>query len=357
MVALVAGSDAGPAQGARMSDSVGFAVVGCGNIGSRHLAVIEAQPRARVTAICDVDAEKCRKYAAMYGDVPAYGSITELLRSASADVISICTPHHLHAPMAIEAAAAGRHILVEKPMALTADDGRAMGAAAERAGVRLMVVKQNRYNVPVVLTKHALDQGHLGRVYTVRCSVLWNRHAGYYHESPWRGRRTMEGGALYTQVSHFLDLLIWWFGDVANASARLARRKHAVEIEDIGAAQVVFASGVVGSLDWTTCVYRRNYEGSITIVGDRGTIKIGGPYLNTIEYWDVEGHPLPPDVQFTDKPNAYGKYQGTSSNHDRVIQDVVADLLDGSANSVSAAEGLKVVEGIETIYRSAAWER
>jgi len=339
-----------------MADRLSFAVVGCGNIGSRHLAVIEAQERAQIAAVCDIDPEKCRKYSALYGGAPAYASLEELLHGSGAQVISICTPHHLHAPMAIAAARAGRHILVEKPMSLTSLDARAMTAAAEHAGVRLMVVKQNRYNVPVVLAKEALDAGKLGTVYAVRCSVLWNRHAGYYAESPWRGRKAMEGGALYTQVSHFLDLLLWWFGDVVQASGELARRKHPIEIEDVGAAQVRFASGVIGSLDWTTCVYGKNYEGSITIIGDRGTIKIGGQYLNKIEYWDVQDSPLPPDVEFTDKPNAYGKYQGTSSNHDKVIRDLISDVLDGSAKSVSPDEGRKVVEAIETIYRSASWQ-
>jgi len=335
--------------------AVSFAVVGCGNIGSRHLGVLTATPRARIAGLCDIDPERCRKYSALYEGVPSFTSFEELLRKLPADVISICTPHHLHAPMAIEAARAGRHLLVEKPMSLTAADARAMSAAADAAGVRLMVVKQNRYNVPVALTKRALDEGRLGRIHMVQCRVLWNRHEGYYSESPWRGRKALEGGALFTQVSHFLDLLIWWFGDVERASAQLARRKHRIEIEDCGAAQVVFSSGVIGSLDWTTCVYGRNYEGSITIIGDRGTVKIGGQYLNKIEYWDVEDYQLPPDTQFTDKPNAYGKYQGTSSNHDRVIQDAVSDILGGTSNSVSGSDGLKVVEAIECIYRHAEW--
>jgi UDP-N-acetyl-2-amino-2-deoxyglucuronate dehydrogenase len=278
-----------------------------------------------------------------------------MLAQTEVDVISICTPHGLHAPMAIQAIGAGRHVLVEKPMALTSNDCRAMIQTARQNDVHLMVVKQNRYNVPIALTKQALDAGKLGRIFMVQCNVLWNRHQGYYRGSNWRGRKALEGGALYTQVSHFIDLMIWWFGEVVNGTAQIATKNHDIEIEDCGVAQVQFASGVMGSLLWTTCVYNKNYEGSITIIGERGIIKIGGQYLNKIEHWDVQAYPLPEDVRFVDKPNAYGKYQGTSSNHDKVINDVVGDLLHERHNVVEGDEGIKTIKAIEMIYRNASW--
>jgi predicted dehydrogenase len=186
----------------------------------------------------------------------------------------------------------------------------------------------------------------------VQCSVLWNRHQGYYSESAWRGRKAFEGGALYTQVSHFIDLLIWWFGDLVSARAEISTRNHSIEIEDCGTALVEFASNVMGEFSWTTCVFNKNYEGSITIIGEKGIIKIGGQYLNKIEHWDVQGFPLPDDVQYVDQPNAYGKYQGTSSNHDKVINDVVSDILFNRHNVVNGEGGIKTVRAIELIYKN-----
>ncbi len=334
--------------------SVRFAVVGCGAIGSRHAAVIDADPRAVLTSVCDVEFERASELQRKYGSqISCYSDYRELLRQGDVSIVNICTPHAWHAPMAIQAAEAGKHILVEKPMALTAGDARNMIRAAETNQVHLMVVMQNRFNVPIALTKQALDRGDLGRVFMVQCHVLWNRHAGYYDDSNWRGRQAMEGGALFTQASHFIDLLNWWFGDVVAVQADIATMNHQIEIEDCGNALVTFHNGVMGALTWTTCVYDKNYEGSITIIAEKGTIKIGGSYLNKIEYWDVQSRPLPDNISFTDKPNAYGKYQGTSSNHDKVVANVVARLLGEPYSIVPGQEGLTSIRTIEMIYESA----
>ncbi|NMB53705.1 MAG: Gfo/Idh/MocA family oxidoreductase [Leptolinea sp.] len=333
-----------------MNGQVKFAIVGCGNIGSRHVAVVNAQEQASISALCDVEEEKLKSLTAKYGPIPCFTSFDELLENTDADVVNICTPHGLHAPMAIAAANKGKHVLVEKPMALTTREADDMIAAGEKNRVRIMVVKQNRYNVPIGLAKKALDSGKMGKTYMVICNVLWNRHEGYYRDSNWRGRKALEGGALYTQVSHFLDLMIWWFGDVVQASSQIATLSHNIEIEDNGTARLVFESGVLGSLSWSTSVYNKNYEGSITILGENGTIKIGGQYLNKVEFWDVQSLPLPEDVVFVDKPNFYGNYQGTSSNHDKVINEVVADLLFERHNTVEGDEGRKTIQAIEMIY-------
>jgi len=255
--------------------------------------------------------------------------------------------------MSIAASQRGVHALVEKPMALTVADARAMIEAANVAHRRVFVVKQNRYNAPIRLVSDAIRAGVLGKLYMVQCNVLWNRPQEYYSGSNWRGRKALEGGALYTQVSHFIDLLLWWFGDLAFAETRLETKCHDIEIEDCGSATLRFSSGVLGSLVWTTCVYNKNYEGSITIIGEHGTIKIGGGYLNRIEFWDVRSYPLPEGVVFEDKPNEYGRYQGTSSNHDRVVADVVATLLRERRDVVEGDEGLKTVDAIERIYAGA----
>jgi predicted dehydrogenase len=330
---------------------VKFAVVGIGNIGSRHLAVIDAHPRARLLDICDIKKEVCDKYSGLY-EVPSHTDFTELLRTTSADIINICTPHGLHAPMAIEAAKAHKHILVEKPMALTLEETLRMDEAARKNNIRLMVIWQNRHNVPIKLAKKALEDRALGQVYTVHCSVLWNRPQSYYDRSDWLGRKDLEGGPLYTQCSHFIDLLIYMFGDIQRVNSIGETKSHSIEVEDCGVAIMKFKSGVMGTLSYTNCVYNKNYEGSITIVGEKGTIKIGGSYLNTIDFWDIQSYPLPHDIDFNDKPNNYTKYKGTSSNHDKVLADVVADFLDGKKRVAGWEDGHKVVEAIRMIYRS-----
>ncbi|RMG22253.1 MAG: gfo/Idh/MocA family oxidoreductase [Bacteroidetes bacterium] len=327
-----------------------FAVAGCGNIGKRHVAVLDAEPRAQVVAICDIEEEKASKLADLYGYFPCYTQYEHMLDETDADIIVVATPHALHAGMTIEACNRGFHVLVEKPMALTVADCMRMNEAAYKNEVKLWVVKQNRYNIPIRLAKEALEQQRLGKLLMVKCDVLWNRYQGYYNDSPWRGRLKEEGGALFTQVSHFIDLLIWWCGEVEEVSGYLDTQQHQIEIEDIGSAILRFNSGALCSLNWTTNVYNKNYEGSITLIGEKGTIKIGGKYLNKIEYWDVEGFPLQEGIAYTDKPNAYGKYQGTSSNHDKVVSAILDQLGKKGRDTVDGFEGMKSIQAIEKIY-------
>ncbi len=334
-------------------EKIKFAIIGCGSIGSRHIAVVDADQRSEIVAICDINSNRLNQLSTTYNGLRAFTSYDELLEKTDAEVVNICTPHGLHAEMAIKAMNKGKHVLVEKPMALTTTDANRMIETADKNKVRLMVVKQNRYNIPIDLAKKALDKGALGKIYMVNCDILWNRHQGYYSDSNWRGKKSLEGGVLYTQVSHFIDLLVWFFGDVVSAKTFIEKKAHDIEIEDCGNSLVRFSSGAMGNLSWTTCVYNKNYEGSITIIAENGTIKIGGQYLNKIEFWDVKSYPLPENIQFVDKPNAYGKYQGTSSNHDKVISDVVAALLNERFNVVEGDEGIKSIHAIETIYNSA----
>ncbi|MBS1637261.1 MAG: Gfo/Idh/MocA family oxidoreductase [Bacteroidetes bacterium] len=332
---------------------VKFAIAGCGSIGKRHLAVLDAEPNAEIIAICDIDEQKCKEQSALYGNIPYYTSYEKLISETKPDIINIVTPHALHAPMTIQACNKGFNVLVEKPMALTVADCMAMNAAADHNGVKLWVVKQNRYNVPVRLTKDAIQKGMLGKIFMVKCDVLWNRYQGYYDDSPWRGKLKEEGGALFTQASHFIDLLVWWCGDVVDVKAKIHTYNHVIETEDTGNAVLTFSNGATGSLNWTTSVYNKNYEGSITIIAEKGTIKIGGQYLNRIEYWDVLGYPLQEGVEFIDKPNAYGKYQGTSSNHDKVIEAIIGGMHADDTNIVEGFEGMRSVDAIEKIYASA----
>lgn len=324
-------------------------IVGCGNIGKRHAAVIHKEERAELVGICDTQLDKTHPLAELY-DVPYWGNYQLFLNEIKADIISICTPHDLHAQMAVDALNKGFHVIVEKPMCLSTSDGIRMIEAANKNQRKLYVVKQNRYNIPVLLTNEALLQKKLGQIFMVKCDVMWNRSQEYYSLSDWRGKTIREGGALYTQGSHFIDLLVWWFGDLLEASTMIETKQHKIEIEDCGMSILKFNSGVMCSLNWTTNVYNKNYEGSITIIGENGTIKIGGQYLNKIEYWDVKSFPLQEGVEFIDKPNMYDKYQGTSSNHDKVFAHIIANLKKENDQIVDGPEGIKSIQAIEMIY-------
>jgi len=330
-----------------------FGIVGCGSIGKRHIAVLDAERGAELVAISDNNRGPLDAQLELYPYLKGHDSFDAMLDAGGFDIVCIATPHAFHADMTIQALEAGYHVMVEKPMALNMEDCRRMNDCAQRTGKKLWVVKQNRHNVPIRLAKDAMDRGLLGKIFMVKCDILWNRYQGYYDDSPWRGRIDTEGGALFTQASHFIDLLIWWCGDVTESKAHIETQNHNIETEDSGIAYLKFESGTLGSLVWTTCVHNKNYEGSITIIGETGTIKIGGRYLNKIEFWDVQGYPLPEDVEFSDKPNAYGKYQGTSSNHDKVYAALIEYLEAGKNATVDGFEGMKSIAAIEAIYDNA----
>ena len=334
-------------------EKIKFAVVGIGSIGKRHIAVLDAEEQAEIVGICDLDETKVREQSELYDGIPVYTDYSKMLDEVDADVINVVTPHALHADMSIEALNKGFNVLVEKPMALSVEDCDRMNEASEATGNKLWVIKQNRFNVPIRYTKDAFDKGMLGKIFMIKCDVLWNRYQGYYDDSPWRGVIDEEGGALFTQASHFIDLLIWFCGDVESVQGHIDTQNHNIETEDSGAAILNFKSGTIGSLIWTTCVYNKNYEGSITIIAEKGTIKIGGRYLNKIEFWDVEGYPLQEGIEYTDKPNSYGKYQGTSSNHPFVVKALIKELKHGEKETVDGFEGIKSIEAIEKIYQAA----
>jgi predicted dehydrogenase len=334
-------------------NKIKFAIVGCGSIGKRHIAVLDADANAEIAAICDIDENKCKELSSLYNGLKYFTSYSKMLDEIKCDVVNVVTPHQMHADMSIEALEKGFNVLVEKPMALTSFDCDRMNATAVKCNKKLWVVKQNRFNIPIRLAKEAIDEKRLGKIFIVKCDVLWNRYQGYYDESPWRGKKENEGGSLYTQASHFIDLLVWWFGDITNAQTNIATQNHNIETEDTGLSVVKFSNDALGSIIWTTCVYNKNYEGSITIIGEKGTIKIGGQYLNKIEYWDIEGFPLPEGIDFSDKPNAYGNYQGTSSNHDKVINAIISQIKGQSHETVDGFEGIRSIKAIELMYNNA----
>ena len=332
---------------------VRFAIVGCGRIGARHAAHVAANPRAELAAVCDVVPARARAFAAEYGGTPC-AALAEAL-ALSVDVVSICTPSGLHAAMAAAALDAGAHVLCEKPMALNLADCDRVVAAEARSGRRFFLVKQNRYNAPMRALKDAVWNRRLGRLALIAADVLWNRGRAYYAADAWKGTMAEDGGALMTQCSHFLDLMVWIGGPVAAVSARMANLDHPyIETEDTGVVSLRFASGALGALAYTTCTYPRTYEGSITVLGSAGTVRVGGEYLNALERWDVRGAPRPEGADEAPLlPGADGGYKGSTSRHGDVIENVIAVLRDGEEIKTNSAQGRESIAVMQAAYLSA----
>ncbi len=334
-----------------MKEKFNFAVVGCGKIGERHCEVLKNHPEVELVAVCDSTKERADSFATKFS-AKAYYDYVELLEDNNIDIISICTPSGLHAKQAIAAAKAKKHIICEKPMALTIEDCDNMIQAAAENNVRLFVVKQNRYNEPILKLKEAIDKNKLGKLYLLSAHILWNRTNQYYKEAAWRGTSTLDGGSLMNQSSHFVDLLHWLGGNVKSIYAKMDTFMHDIETEDTGVVLIKFENGALGSIEYTTCVYDKNFEGSLTILGTKGTVKIGGQYMNEIEHWNVEGMPTPRLREKTN-PNLYGYYQGSAANHHKFYQNVL-DVLKGRTNTmIAGSEGRKAVEIILAAKESA----
>lgn len=334
-----------------MSSIVNFGIIGCGRIAQRHAEHISK--KGKLLAVCDVVPEKADQLAAKY-NAKAYYSVEDLLKSnESLDVLSVCSPNGLHAQHALQALNAGYHVLCEKPMALSVYDCGEMIKAAERNNKRLFAIKQNRFNPPVVAIKQAMDEGRLGKIFSIQLSCFWNRNADYYHNS-WKGTLKLDGGTLYTQFSHFIDLLYWMVGDVKTVKAFMANYSHQgiIEFEDTGVVALEFYNGAIGTINYTVNSYGKNMEGSLAIFGEKGTVKIGGQYLNELEYQNIEGYKIE-NLPEGNKANNYGTYQGSMSNHDRVYDNLIEVLQNNAAISTSSFEGLKTVEIIDKIYREA----
>jgi predicted dehydrogenase len=328
-----------------------FGIVGCGRIAQRHAEHIAA--KGELIAVCDVVKEKADAMAAKYGAKAYYDEAQMLSENKEIDVISICSPNGLHAAHAIMALNQGFHALCEKPMALSARDCGEMIKAAERTNKRLFAIKQNRFNPPVEAVKRVMDEGRLGKIYSVQLSCFWNRNPDYYHNS-WKGTLKLDGGTLYTQFSHFIDLLYWLVGDVKAVRAFMGNYAHQgiIEFEDTGVVILQFDNDAIGTINYTVNSYGKNMEGSLTIFAEKGTVKIGGQYLNELEYQQIEGYKIG-DLPEGNKANNYGNYQGSMSNHDKVYDNLIGVLQNNAAISTSSFEGLKTVEIIEKIYKEA----
>jgi predicted dehydrogenase len=326
--------------------------VGCGRIAERHAEHIANF--GLLQAVCDVKADRANALAQKYHS-KSYLAIEELIENEpSVEVVSICTPNGLHAQHAVKALKKGFHALVEKPMALTVRDCEAMIHEAEKANRRIFVIKQNRFNPPVAALKSVIDENRLGRILNVQLNCFWNRNENYYLNSDWKGTKKLDGGTLFTQYSHFIDLLYWLAGDVDEVQAFTGNlnHEHQIEFEDTGVIILRFLNGALGTINYTVNSHQRNMEGSITVFGENGTVKVGGQYLNVLEYQDIKNYTI--EVAEDSRPaNDYGFYQGSMSNHDKVYENVVNVLRNNDVIVTNALDGLKTVQIIEKIYEAA----
>jgi UDP-N-acetyl-2-amino-2-deoxyglucuronate dehydrogenase len=325
------------------------ALIGCGRISKNHFDALRQIPELQLVAVCDADDERARAAGRLEG-VPSYRNYEEMLREVDADVVSICTPSGLHASQGAAAARAGKHVVTEKPMAITLTQADELVKACDDAGVQLFVVKQNRLNPPIQLVKRAIDAGRFGRIYMANVTVRWQRPQEYYDSAPWRGTWEFDGGAIMNQASHYVDLIQWLVGPVDTVMAKTATQARRIEAEDSGVALLRFRSGALGVIEVNVLTYPKNYEGSIAIMGERGTVKIGGTAVNRVEHWsfaDYDDDDKLIEGVNTNPPNVYG------FGHLGYYRNVLAVLRGEAKAETDGRAGRKSLELILGIYESA----
>ena len=333
-----------------LSDKVRFAVIGAGHIGKRHAEMIMRNPDAELVAISDI--LPAEKLGLENYPVPYFNSAEALFNSGlEFDVVNVCSPNGLHASHSILALENKKHIVCEKPMGLSKAECEQVIYTALRVSRQVFCVMQNRYSPPSVWIKDVIEKQLLGDIYMVQLNCYWNRDERYYKKDTWKGSADLDGGTLFTQFSHFIDIMFWLFGDIKDIQGKFNDFNHAnlTAFEDSGLVTFNFVNGGMGSLNYSTSVWDQNLESSITIIGKKGSIKIGGQYMNEVEYCHIDGYQMP-ELAPANPANDYGHYKGSAANHHYVIQNVIDTLKGRTSATTNALEGLKVVEIIERIY-------
>lgn len=331
-------------------EPVKFAVVGCGHIGKRHAEMISRNPEAELVALIDIKDKDGLKIDAY--SVPFFSTLDAFLQSGiPADVINIATPNGTHAALALETLKNNKHVVIEKPIALRKADAEKIIFKALHAHKYVFAVMQNRYSPPSVWIKELIESGKLGNIYMVQLNCYWNRDDRYYKRDTWHGTKDQDGGTLFTQFSHFIDILYWLFGDIDNIQSRLHSFNHQTltAFEDSGVVTFDLSGGGMGSINFSTSVWDKNMESSITIVAEHGSVKIGGQYMDKVEYCHIKDYTMP-ELAPTNPGNDYGAYKGSAANHNYIIQNVIDVIRSRSTITTNALEGLKVVDIIERIY-------
>lgn len=327
-----------------------LALVGCGRIAANHFAAMQQHAeRVELVDVCDIDPQALASAVARTG-ARGHASLTALLSATTADLVVLTTPSGLHPEQAVQVAASGRHVMSEKPMATRWADGLRMVRACDEAGVRLFVVKQNRRNATLQLLKRAIEQGRFGRIHAVAVNVFWTRPQDYYDAAAWRGTWEWDGGAFMNQASHYIDLLNWLIGPVESVMAYTATRARAIEAEDSGVAAIRWRSGAMGTLNVSMLAYPRNYEGSITVLGDSGTVRIGGVAVNEVQTWEF-AQPQPEDADV--KAASYATTSVYGFGHPLYYDNVIATLRGEAQAETDGRAGLKSLELLVALYRSA----
>lgn len=338
---------------------INFAVIGQGHIGKRHAEMIRRNPEANLVAVCDILPQDQLGLAET--DTPFFSSIDDLLKSGlPIDVVNICTPNGYHAQYAIKALEAGHHVVLEKPIALTKTDAEQIVFKSLEMSKHVFCVMQNRYSPPSVWLKEVISQHLLGKIYMVQLNCYWNRDERYYQKGNWHGTAQLDGGTLFTQFSHFIDIMYWLFGDITNIRGNFRDFSHQqlTDFEDSGFVSFDFVQGGMGSINYSTSVWNKNLESSITIIGENGTVKVAGQYMNEVTYCDIKDYTMP-ELAPCNPPNDYGPYKGSAQNHHYVIQNVVDTLKQHGSISTNVLEGLKVIDIIQRIYeaRDKVWKK
>lgn len=328
-----------------------FAVIGCGHIGKRHAEMITRNEECELVGLIDIKEKKV--LGIDHYNVPLFKSLEEFFNSKTeADVISIASPNGFHAEQAMACLEAKKHIVVEKPVALTKQDAEKIIFKALQVHRQVFAVMQNRYSPPSEWIKNLIESGRLGKIFMVQLNCYWNRDERYYKPESWHGKKDLDGGTLFTQFSHFIDIMYWLFGDIRDIQAKFADHNHSqlTDFEDSGFVSFNFVNGGMGSLNYSTSVWNQNLESSMTIIAENGSVKIGGQYMDKVEVCHVKDYEMPV-LAPTNPGNDYGAYKGSAANHHYIIDNVVEVLKGRAAITTNALEGLKVVEIIERIYQ------
>ncbi len=327
-----------------------FALLGCGRIAKNHFAALQKHAdRAELVGVCDIDPAALNSAVAETGAKP-YSNLASMLDDTNADIIVLTTPSGLHPQQTIEVASSGRNVMTEKPMATRWHDGQRMVKACDDANVRLFVVKQNRRNATLQLLKRAMEQQRFGRIYMVNINVFWTRPQEYYDSAAWRGTWEFDGGAFMNQASHYVDLLDWLIGPIESLQAYTGTLARNIEVEDTGVISVKWRSGALGSMNVTMLTYPKNLEGSITILGEKGTVRVGGVAVNEIQHWEFS-EPHADDVNV--KQASYETTSVYGVGHPLYYDNVINVLRGTAVPETDGREGLKSLETLIAVYLSA----
>lgn len=329
-----------------------FCIVGCGRISDRHMAALkELSADCTIEAVCDTDQSALDKAQQMTGARLTFSNYEEMLKSPDIDAVSLCTPSGLHAEQACQAARAKKHVVTEKPMATRLEDGQRMFDECKKNQVSLFVVKQNRLNPTVQELKKAIDQGRFGKIYLVNCNVFWCRPQSYYDQAPWRGTWALDGGAYMNQASHYVDLLRWLIGPLESVCALTSTLARKIEAEDTGVVALKWKSGALGSMNVTMLMHDKNYEGSITVIGEKGTVRLGGLAANQILTWEFSDNKPGEAEEMAKKSYEISSVYGNS--HFPFYQNVIATLKGHTKAFVTGEDGLQSLSLLSAIYKSA----